>query len=77
MLLTRDEICRDPNFEALTDAILEHDQPRTTDLFFKMVARHGHSVGEALSVVTAAEAPFRAGAQPHQRARRPDHADQQ
>ena len=58
MLLTRDEICRDPNFEALTDAILERDQPRTTDLFFKMVARHGHSVGEALSVVTAAEAPF-------------------
>ena len=58
MLLTRDEICRDPNFEALTDAILERDQPRTTDLFFKMVARHGYSVGEALSVVTAAEAPF-------------------
>ena len=58
MLLTRDEICRDPSFEALTDAILEHDQPRTTDLFFKMVARHGHSVGQALSVVTAAEAPF-------------------
>ena len=58
MLLTRDEICQDPHFEALTDAILERDQPRTTDLFFKMVARHGHSVGEALSVVTAAEAPF-------------------
>ncbi|MDE0205806.1 MAG: hypothetical protein OXP66_07255 [Candidatus Tectomicrobia bacterium] len=58
MLLTRDEICRDPSFEALTDAILEHDQPRTTDLFFKMVARHGYTVGQALSVVTAAEAPF-------------------
>ena len=58
MLATRDEICQDPSFEALTDAILERDQPRTTDLFFKMVARHGHSVGEALSVVTAAEAPF-------------------
>jgi hypothetical protein len=42
----------------LTEAILERDQPRTTDLFFGMVAREGRSVGDALSVVTAAEAPF-------------------
>ena len=41
----------------LTEAILERDQPRTTDLFFRMT-RDGHSVGDALSVVTAAEAPF-------------------
>jgi hypothetical protein len=42
----------------LTEAILERDQARTTDLFFRMVRRHGRSVGDALSVVTAAEAPF-------------------
>src|SRR6266481_7028502 len=58
MLLNRDEIRRDKTFDLLTEAILERDQPRTTDLFFGMVARDGRSVGEALSVVTAAEAPF-------------------
>src|SRR6266436_2279770 len=58
MLLNRDEIRRDKTFDLLTEAILERDQPRTTDLFFGMVARDGCSVGEALSVVTAAEAPF-------------------
>jgi hypothetical protein len=42
----------------LTEAILERDQPRTADLFFRMVRREGRSLGEALSVVTAAEAPF-------------------
>ncbi|WP_089935367.1 hypothetical protein [Candidatus Entotheonella palauensis] len=58
MLTTRDEIKRDKNFEPLTEAILERDQPRTADLFFNMVARQGYSVGDALSVVTEAEAPF-------------------
>src|SRR5262249_54801960 len=57
MLLNRDEIREDKYFDMLTEAILERDQPRTTDLFFRMT-RDGHSVGNALSVVTAAEAPF-------------------
>ena len=57
MLLNRDEIREDKYFDLLTEAILERDQPRTTDLFFRMT-RDGHSVGDALSVVTAAEAPF-------------------
>ena len=42
----------------LTEAILERDQPRTTDLFFQMVRREGRSLGDALAVVTKAEAPF-------------------
>jgi hypothetical protein len=42
----------------VTEAILERDQPRTADLFFRMVTREGRSLGEALGVVTAAEAPF-------------------
>ena len=58
MLMSRETIRQDKAFDALTDAILQRDQPRTTDLFFGMVAREGRSVGEALSVVTAAEAPF-------------------
>src|SRR5437773_10180377 len=58
MLLNRDELRQDKTFDLLTEAILQRDQPRTTDLFFGMVARDGRSVGEALSVVTAAEAPF-------------------
>jgi len=57
MLLTRDEIRRDKSFDLLTEAILERDQPRTTDLFFRMVTRDGRSTSDALSVVTAAEAP--------------------
>ena len=44
--------------DRLTDAILQRDQPRTTDLFFQMVRRDGRSLGEALGAVTAAEAPF-------------------
>jgi hypothetical protein len=44
--------------EQLREAILERDQPRTTDLFFRMVTREGRSVAEALGEVTAAEAPF-------------------
>jgi hypothetical protein len=58
MLMSRETIRQDKAFDALTDAILRRDQPRTTDLFFGMVAREGRSIGEALSVVTAAEAPF-------------------
>jgi hypothetical protein len=58
MLLNRDEVRQDKTFDLLTEAILERDQPRTTDLFYGMVARDGRSVGEALRVVTAAEAPF-------------------
>jgi hypothetical protein len=42
----------------LTEAILERDQSRTTDLFFRMVRREGWSVGNALAAVTKAEAPF-------------------
>jgi hypothetical protein len=58
MLMSRETIRQDKAFDLLTDAILQRDQPRTADLFFGMVAREGRSVGEALSVVTAAEAPF-------------------
>ena len=43
--------------DMLTEAILERDQPRTTDLFHRMVAREGRSIGEALGAVTTAEAP--------------------
>ena len=42
----------------LTEAILERDQPRTTDVFFRMVTREERSLAEALAVVTAAQAPF-------------------
>ena len=45
-------------FDQLTEAILARDQPRTTDLFLRMVTREGRPLGEALGVVTAAEAPF-------------------
>src|SRR5499433_1996991 len=58
MLMTRDEMSRDQSFNALTEAILERDQPRTTDVFFRMVAREGRSLGDALGTVAAAEAPF-------------------
>ena len=58
MLLTGEQIRQDKSFDLLTEAILERDQPRTADLFHRMVARDGRSVGDALSVVTAAEAPF-------------------
>jgi hypothetical protein len=58
MLRNRDEIREDKSYALLTDAILERDQPRTADLFHQMVVREGRSIGEALSVVTAAEAPF-------------------
>jgi hypothetical protein len=58
MLRTRDQIARDPSFEPLQAAILERDQPRTADIFHKMVTRHGRTVGQALSVVATAEAPY-------------------
>ena len=57
-MLNRDEIRQDKSFDMLTEAILEGDQPRTADLFYQMVTQDGRSVGDALSVVTAAEAPF-------------------
>ena len=37
MLQSRDDIRKDKAFDALTDAILDRDQPRTADLFFNMV----------------------------------------
>ena len=58
MLMSWDEISKDKAVDAFTDAILQRDQPRTADLFFRMVRRDGRSVGDALSVVTEAEAPF-------------------
>src|SRR5690349_24656843 len=58
MLRSRDEIRQDKNFALFTDAILQRDQPRTTDLFHRMVAKEGRSIGSALSIVSAAEAPF-------------------
>lgn len=58
MLAANETVCQDKAFDALTDAILQRDQPRTAALFFNMVAQEGRSVGDALSVVTAAEAPF-------------------
>src|ERR1700760_3046389 len=58
MLISRDEIRQDKFVNQFTDAILTHDQPRTADLFFRMVRRENRSMGDALSVVTEAEAPF-------------------
>ena len=58
MLLTGEQIRRDKSCGPLTDAILARDQARTTDLFYRMVARDGYPLHEALSVVAAAEAPF-------------------
>src|SRR5262249_29729457 len=58
MPATREQVRQDAFFDGLTDAILARDQPRTADLYFQMVARHRRSIGDALGVVTAAEAPF-------------------
>ena len=58
MLMTRDAIRQDVAVDRFTNAILDRDQPRTADLFFQLVAKDGRSIGDALSVVTAAEAPF-------------------
>src|SRR3954447_22253114 len=57
MLQSRDDIRKDKAVDAFTDAILQRDQPRTAELFYGLV-RDGRSMGDALSVVTAAEAPF-------------------
>jgi hypothetical protein len=57
MLLNRDEISADKSFNLLTEAILERDQTKTTDIFAKMV-HGGQSIGDALSIVAAAEAPY-------------------
>ncbi len=57
MLLNRAEISADKSFNLLTESILERDQAKTTDIFFKMV-QSGQSIGDALSIVAAAEAPF-------------------
>ena len=57
MLQSRDEIRKDKTVDAFTDAILQRDQPRTAELFFNLV-RDGRSMGDALSLVTEAEAPF-------------------
>src|SRR5258707_1967236 len=48
----------DITVDRLTEAILERDQPRTADLFFRMVTQEGRSLSDALDVVTRAEAPF-------------------
>jgi hypothetical protein len=56
--MTGDQIRQDKSFSLLTEAILERDQPRTADLFFRMVKREGRGLADALSLVTAAEAPF-------------------
>lgn len=58
MLETREQLSRDANFGALTEAILDRDQPLTSDIFHRMVVEQGRSVGDALSIVAAAEAPF-------------------
>lgn len=58
MLVQRDTILKDKAVDQFIDAILSHDQARTADIFFKLVRREGRSIGDALSVVTAAEAPF-------------------
>ena len=58
MLVTREQISQDENFDALNQAILERDQPRTADIFHRMVVHQGRSVGDALSIVVAAEAPY-------------------
>ena len=58
MPMTREQIRQDTFFDGLTEAILERDQPRTTDLYFQMVARQRRSAGDALGVLTTAEAPF-------------------
>jgi len=58
MLRNRDEFREDKAFEQLTEAILKRDQARTTDLFYGMIVRDGRSIGDSLSVIAAAEAPF-------------------
>ena len=58
MALAGHQSLQDKSYTLLTEAILARDQARTADLFYRMVKRDGRSVGDALGVVTAAEAPF-------------------
>lgn len=58
MLLTREDIMKDKAVDQFIDAILTHDPGRTADIFFNLVKKDGRSIAEALSLVTAAEAPF-------------------
>src|SRR5262245_7260117 len=58
MPATLDPVREDQYFDRFTEAILQRDQPRTTELYVEMVRRHKRSTGDALGVVTAAEAPF-------------------
>ena len=58
MLVQRDTILKDKAVDQFIDAILNHDQAKTADIFYNLVRREGRSMGDALSVVTAAEAPF-------------------
>src|SRR5437870_10408894 len=48
----------DISVDRVTEAILERDQPRTADLFFRMVTQEGRSLSDALDAVTRAEAPL-------------------
>ncbi|TMQ28535.1 MAG: hypothetical protein E6K82_00110 [Candidatus Rokuibacteriota bacterium] len=48
----------DRSVDRLTEAILDRDQPRTADLFHRMLTREGRSLRDALDAVTTAEAPF-------------------
>jgi hypothetical protein len=48
----------DRSVARLMEAILERDQPRTTDLFYRMIRDEGRSVADALGAVTTAQAPF-------------------
>lgn len=58
MLLTRDQISQDRAYAQLTESILDRDQPKTTDIFLKLIRQEGRSIGDALSVLLAAEAPY-------------------
>ena len=52
MLLNRDEIREDKYFDMLTQAILERDPPRTTDLFFWMTASGGKPLRQTCSPIS-------------------------
>ena len=55
---TQEAVRQDRVYHDLTAAILDRDQPRTANLFFKMVTEGNRSVPDAVSTVMAAEAPF-------------------
>lgn len=57
MLQSREDIRMDEAVDAFTDAILQRDQPRTSEVFLNLI-RDGRSMSDALSLVTEAEAPF-------------------